>query len=194
MGFLDLARHRKSCRRYTRETVTLDSIERCLQAARLAPSACNSQPWKFLVIKTPEIRKNVAEAAFSGTYAMNAFAKDAPVLVLVVRELSKPAARIGQIIQGTQYNLIDIGIAAEHFVLQAAEEGLGTCWLGWFDAKKVKKVLGLSHKTKIEIVISLGHPLDAAPKEKNRKALNAMSEIIGLLGLISYNLCLCHIS
>ena len=78
MTFLDLVRLRRSVRRYRPEAVPREALERCLEAARLAPSACNSQPWRFLVVETPELRKRIVTEALSGPYAMNAFAASAP--------------------------------------------------------------------------------------------------------------------
>ena len=174
MNFLDLIRKRKSIRKYAPGTVSREIIGRCLEAARLAPSACNSQPWYFLVVDDEALKCKVGEAAFSGPYSMNAFAKNASALVVVVRAKSKGFARFGGFVRVVQYNLIDIGIACEHFVLQAAEEGVGTCWLGWFDEKAVKKVLGIPKDKKADIMISLGYPEGAVPGERPRKPAEAV--------------------
>jgi len=171
--FLSLTKTRYSLRKYTDKPVEKEKLDRCLEAARMAPSACNSQPWHFIVVTSPELRTQLAEAAFNGVHKMNAFAIKAPVLIAVVREKSKYIARLGGTFQDVQYSLIDIGIAGEHLALQATEEGLGTCWLGWFNEKAVKKVLGLSRKEKIDILFSLGYPdTTDAPREKNRKPMN----------------------
>ncbi len=177
MMFLDLVRKRRSCRQYMGKDVPMDALQRCLEAARLAPSACNSQPWSFVVVSDPKLRAVVAERAFSGMYAMNAFAKNAPVLVAVVRQASTCMARLGASIRGVQYSLIDLGIACDHFTLQAAEEGLGTCWLGWFNERAVKKVLGISRWQRVEILLSVGYPQDDGVFQKNRKSLEEISEI-----------------
>jgi nitroreductase len=177
MGFLDLVKKRRSCRQYDPRPVLPESVQRCLEAARLAPSACNSQPWHFMVISDPALQRQAAEAAFSGVYAMNAFAKAAPVLVVVVREKAKYAARLGAVLRGVQYSLIDLGIACDHFTLQAAEEGLGTCWLGWFNEAALKKALALPRQTKIDILLSLGYAREDVRAEKQRKQLKEMSEV-----------------
>ncbi|HOD12803.1 MAG TPA: nitroreductase family protein [Candidatus Omnitrophota bacterium] len=176
MSFLDLVKKRQSCRKYLPASVPCDVLERCLEAARLSPSACNSQAWRFIVVAEPSLRARLAEKAFAGVYAMNGFAKEAPVLVVVVTERSKYVAQVAGATRGTQYNLIDIGIACEHFILQATEEGLGTCWIGWFDQKGVREVLGLSKHDCLDIVISVGYPADAQ-REKVRKTTGEMSEI-----------------
>ncbi len=170
MKFLDLVRKRQSERRYSAKPVPREIIERCLEAARLAPSACNSQPWTFLVVEG-DTKDRLAAAAFSGIYSMNSFAGRAPALVVVVTERSKYFARLGGQFRGVQYSLIDIGIACEHLILQAAEDGVGTCWLGWFNEKGVKKVLDLPRSSRIDVVISLGYPESENPRDKKRKEL-----------------------
>ncbi len=174
MSVFDVVQQRSSCRAYSDRPVPRAALERCLEAARLAPSACNSQPWKFIIVDEPAQRARLADAAFSGAYSMCAFAKTAPVLVVIETLRSTYTARLGALLRGVQYSLIDLGIAGEHFVLQAAEEGLGTCWLGWFNARAVKKTLGLGWRARIDIVISVGYPLDATPRDKVRKPLDEM--------------------
>ena len=172
VDFLDLVGQRQSCRKYTDQPVPRELIDRCLEAARLAPSACNSQPWTFLVIDQEPLRSAVAKEAFTGLYSLNRFCLNVPVLVAVVTERSKFAARLGGQFRGVQYALVDIGIACQHFDLQAAELGLGSCWLGWFDEKAVKRVLGLGEECRIDIMMSLGYPADGGIRPKNRKALD----------------------
>ncbi|MBU1863447.1 MAG: nitroreductase family protein [Candidatus Omnitrophica bacterium] len=174
MNFIDLVKKRQSTRSYTPQPVSRDVIDRCIEAARLAPSACNSQPWTFIVIDDPSRKNKVGDAAFSGMYSMSSFAQSAPVLIIVITEKSSYAATLGTWLKGTQFNLIDIGIAGEHLVLQATEEGLGTCLIGWFNEKAVKKELKLPSKSHIDIIISMGYPQDAGPREKLRKPIDAI--------------------
>lgn len=178
MNFLELVKKRQSVRKYSDKVVSKDVLERCLEAARLAPSACNSQPWSFIVVDSPELKNKVVEAAFSGIYSSNFFAKSAPVLIAVITEHSKFIAALGGYFRGTQYNLIDVGIAAEHFILQAAEEGLGTCWLGFFNEKAVKKVLNIPKEKKVDIIISVGHPADDKIREKSRRPLKEIAKFL----------------
>lgn len=172
MVFLDLVKRRQSLRKYLSRPVSRKVIERCLEAARLAPSACNSQPWSFVVVDESGLKAKFTEAVFSGIYSMNSFAKAAPVIIAVITEKSSYAAKVGGFLKGTQYSLIDIGIATEHLILQAEEEGLGTCWLGWFDEKKAKKILNIPKNKKIDILISLGYPETKELRDKNRKSLD----------------------
>jgi nitroreductase len=157
MDFRDLVKHRKSVRNFLDKPVDREKILTCLEAARLAPSAGNSQPWKFIVVDDKELKNKVCDRAFRGLYSLNSFCKTAPVVVAVISEKSKFLTRIGAVFRGTKYHLIDIGIACEHFVLQAEELGLGTCWIGWFDERAVKAVLDVPRHKKIDILIALGY-------------------------------------
>ncbi len=157
MVLLDIIRHRRSIRRYLDKPVERDKIMLCLEAARLAPSTCNSQPWKFIVVDDRELKDRLCRAAFSGIYSVMSFAGKAPVIVAVVSEKARFLARIGSLFRGTNFYLIDIGIATEHFVLQAEELGLGTCWLGWFNEGAVKSILNVPKDRRIDILIALGY-------------------------------------
>ncbi|MFQ6122777.1 MAG: nitroreductase family protein [Dehalococcoidales bacterium] len=157
MALLDLIKHRKSVRDFLDKPVEREKIMMCLEAARLAPSACNSQPWKFIVVDDRQLNNKLCRAAFGGIYSINSFCKTAPVIVVVISEKSKFIARIGELFRGTKYYLIDIGIACEHFVLQAEDLGLGTCWIGWFNEEAVKSILNIPHHKKIDILIALGY-------------------------------------
>jgi len=157
MTLLDIIRHRKSIRNFLDRPVEREKIMTCLEAARLAPSACNSQPWKFIAVDDRQLKNRLCRAAFSGIYSMNAFCKTAPVIVVVISEKSKFIARIGELFRGTKYYLIDIGIACEHFVLQAEDLGLGTCWIGWFNERAVKSTLNIPQRRKIDILVAVGY-------------------------------------
>ncbi|MFC1918584.1 nitroreductase family protein [Chloroflexota bacterium] len=157
MALLDLLKHRKSVRDFLDKPVEREKVMMCLEAARLAPSAGNSQPWKFIVVDDKQLKNKLCNAAFSGIYSINAFCKTAPVIVVVISEKSKFLARIGGMFRGTKYYLIDIGAAVEHFVLQAEDLGLGTCWIGWFNEQAVKSILNVPRSKKIDILIALGY-------------------------------------
>jgi len=145
-------------------------IKACVEAARLAPSACNVQPWRFLVVDEPPLLRELGKAAFSGVYLPMRWASKAPVLVAVLAKLDVKANRLGAQVQGTDYYLIDIGIAGEHFVLRAEELGLASCWLGWFSAKRVQKVLKVPRRYRVVELIALGYP--AVRKRRGRKKLD----------------------
>ena len=157
MPLLDLMKHRRSVRDFLNRPVEREKIATCLEAARVAPSACNSQPWRFVVVDEPSLKNKLCDVAFKGIYSINSFCKMAPVIVVVISEKSRFVARVGGMFRGTKYYLIDIGIACEHFVLQAEDLGLGTCWIGWFNEKKVKSVLNIPQHKKIDVLLALGY-------------------------------------
>lgn len=173
MNFLELVKKRQSDRKYlANKPVEPEKIERCLEAARLAPSASNSQPWTFIVVNKPKLKQEVAKATFSKVLSFNKFTLDSPVLIVVVTEKSELKAQMGNFLKNQQYNLIDIGIATEHFCLQAASEGLGTCIMGWFQEKKIKQLLNIPAKKRVNIVISLGYSAETKIRDKKRKPMS----------------------
>lgn len=177
MNFQELIEQRQSVRRYQDKPVEKEKLQQIIKAVHLAPSACNSQPWKLIIVDDPELKNNVAKATFSKTVAFNKFTVEAPVIAVLVIEKAKLIAQIGGSIKNQEYPQYDIGIAAEHFCLQAAELGLGTCMLGWFDEKKIQQLLNIPRKRKIGLVITLGYqPKDYKQRKKIRKPID---EIFG---------------
>jgi len=172
MKFLDLVKTRQSVRKYLDKPVEREKIERCLEAARLAPSANNSQPWSFIVVEDPRLKDAVARNTFDKLISFNRFSLQAPVLILIISERPSFFSRIGSAIKDKQFSLIDIGITAEHFCLQATEEGLGTCMLGWFNEKGVKALLNISPSQRVELIITMGYPESNQIRPKKRKSID----------------------
>lgn len=170
--FLELAKSRQSVRAYKDKPVEKDKIIRCLEAARLAPSACNSQPWKFVVVDDRELKNQIADETNNRALPLNHFTKQAPIHVVIVREKSKITSQLGGMVRNKTYALMDIGIAAEHFCLQAATEGLGTCILGWFNEKRVKELLNIPKTKRAELIITIGYPASEELRNKKRKDLD----------------------
>ena len=176
MALLELLKQRKSVRNFLNRPVEREKILMCLEAARVAPSACNSQPWKFIIVDDRELKNKLCKKAFGGIYSINSFFKMAPVIVVVVSEKSKFLARIGGMFRGTKYYLIDIGIAGEHFVLQAEDLGLGTCWIGWFNESAVKSLLNVPRNKKVDILIALGYyDKETVKSEHDRELLDKIT-------------------
>jgi nitroreductase len=168
MKFLDLVKLRQSDRAYSDKSVETEKIERILEAARLAPSACNAQPWKIIVVTDPTKRFQVADAATSKMLSMNHFSKQAPVQLVLVEENANFTSTVGGWAKNKHYPLIDIGIVASHISLAAADEGLGSCILGWCDEKKVRQVLDIPKNKRVMLVILLGYS-SQPHREKKRK-------------------------
>jgi nitroreductase len=169
--FMDLVRSRRSIRRFLPGPVESDKLEACLEAARLAPSAHNAQPWRFLVVDDPGLKDELGRAAFSGIYGMSRFAAQAPVIVVILARKDLVAHHLGRQIQKTAFHLIDIGIAGEHFILQAEELGLSTCWMGWFSPRKARRVLKVPRKYKIVAFVPVGYAASRPPRETVRLPL-----------------------
>ena len=169
--FADVAKIRQSDRKYKDIAVEKEKLIQCLETARISPSANNSQPWKFVVVDDKEKKEQIAECTIG--LGMNKFTHQCPVLVAVVLERQNFMSTVGSMIKNKDYSLFDIGIAVNQFCLQAADLGLGTCIIGWFDEKKIKKILGVKRR-RIPLLISVGYP-DAPTREKVRKPLDVMS-------------------
>jgi len=166
---LDLIHHRQSQRTYTDQPVEKEKLLNCIEAARLAPSANNSQPWKFIIIDDPGLKNAVAELTTSGMIPMNHFTKQAPVHVAIVREKTNLTTSVGRVLKDKNYPLIDIGITTAHFCLQAIAEGLSTCIIGWFDEKKIKELLNIPKSLRLELLILVGYPPTNEIRKKKRK-------------------------
>ena len=168
MNFTEIAKTRQSCRAYdnTRE-VEQEKLDAILEAGRLAPSACNGQPYRFTVCRG-ETAKQVA-ACVTGM-GMNKFAADAPVLIVISEEAYVASAALGAKVKKNDYRSIDIGIAAAYLTAEATAEGLGTCILGWFDDDKLRAICGLDKP--VRLVITVGYPKEGdVLREKKRKPM-----------------------
>ena len=174
MNFMEIAHSRQSCRAYdeTRD-VEPEKITAMLEAARLAPSACNGQPYHFTVCRA-EATKEVAKA--TAGLGMNKFAVQAPVLIVVSEMPYVKTAAMGAKVKGNDYRSMDIGIAVAYLTAEATAQGLGTCILGWLDDAKIRKICGLDQP--VRLVITVGYPKDETVRPKKRKDLaDLVSEI-----------------
>lgn len=168
----ELIRERRSVRRYLKTPIPREDILTCLEAARLAPSAQNVQPARFIVIDDPKLKEEFSEAVFSGIYAPTKFAAKAAALILVLSKPDIVANRLGKQVQGVAFHLIDIGIAGEHLVLAAQELGIGTCWIGWFSPRRARRFFKLPRAYKPVVILAMGYPELPGPHPRPRKALD----------------------
>lgn len=172
MDFATLIRHRQSDRKYSGRPVEREKLLICIEAARLAPSAHNSQPWKFIVADDTDVKNQVADCA--AQIGINRFVSQAPVMIAVVAEKTTVMSSLGGALKRKEFSLMDVGIAVSHFCLQAADIGLGTCIIGWFDEKRVKKILGIDNQKRVALLISVGYS-ESPVREKKRKSIEEMS-------------------
>ena len=170
MNFTEIAQQRQSCRGYdAQRPVEAEKLDAILNAARLAPSACNGQPY-HLTICRGEIAQQVA-AATQGM-GMNKFSSQAPVLIVISEEPYVKSAALGAKLKGNDYRSIDIGIVCAYLTAEAAAQGLSTCILGWLDDDKIRKICGISHP--VRLVITLGYASDETLRPKKRKDLQEL--------------------
>ncbi len=171
MNFQEIANNRYSCRSYdANRPVEEEKIRVIMESACLAPSACNSQPYSFTVC-TGEKAKEVAKATQS--MGMNKFTTDAPVMIVISEGSYNQTASVGSKLKHNDYRSIDIGIATAYLTAEATAQGLGTCILGWFDDKKIRKICDI--KAPVRLVVSLGYAKEGSKMPaKKRKAYESM--------------------
>ena len=145
-----------------------------MEAARLSPSACNGQPWKIIVVDEPELKSKVADATSSKILGFNHFTKQAPVHLVIVEENTNLSSKFGGLVKHKHFPHIDLGILASHITLAAADEGLGTCIIGWLDEKKIKRLLHIPSPKRVALLILLGYTT-AIHREKIRKPLEEIT-------------------
>ena len=165
MDFFELINKRQSCRSYDAREVEQEKLDKILEAARLAPSACNGQPYRITVCRG-ESAKQVAKATQG--MGMNKFSSQAPVLLVISEENYVKSAALGAKVKGNDYRSIDIGILSAYITAAATELELSTCILGWLEDEAIRKICNLKHP--VRLVITLGYGKDLQRK-KNRKEL-----------------------
>lgn len=174
MDFKELVRIRQSVRDFSEKPVDRHLLEICVEAARLAPSACNAQPWSFIIVDEPKLREQVAQATVNAFIRFNKFVSKAAAIAVVVSEPENASAAAGSKITGRPYHLMDMGMTTEHFCLQAADLGIGTCILGWFQEPVIKKLLNIPESKKIGLLIAIGYSATDKIREKSRKPLESI--------------------
>jgi nitroreductase len=165
MSFKELAAQRYSLRNYSSKPVEEEKIISVIDAARLAPSAVNFQPWKMIVVTDSEIMKKLHE-----TYHRDWF-KTAPVCIVVIGDHDLGWKRQ---IDGKDFTDIDVAIALDHLMLAAAEEGLGTCCICNFIPEKISDIFSLPANLEPIALIPIGYPLSGNIPEKKRKPIDQL--------------------
>ena len=177
MNFMEIANARQSCRSYDENrAVEPEKLQAILEAARIAPSACNGQPY-MLTVCTGEKAKEVALLT-RGMGGMNKFAVQAPVCIVVSEGAYVRTAALGAKVKGNDYRSIDIGIMTAYLTAEATAQGLSTCILGWLDDEKIRAVCGTNSATRL--VITLGYTKeDDKLRQKKRKELGEFVRFVG---------------
>ena len=173
MNFMEIAQARQSCRSYdTTRAVEQEKLDAMLAAARLAPSACNGQPYHFTVCRG-DVAKQV-ELAARGMAGLNRFATDAPVVIVVSEKPYVKTAALGAKVKNNDYRSIDIGIAVAYLTAEAAAQGLGTCILGWLDDAKIRAICDLDQP--VRLLVTVGYPKADDPLRK--KVRKDMADLV----------------
>lgn len=174
--FLSLARQRQSDRAFDPDRpVEKDKLQRILQAACIAPSACNSQPWHFVVVDDSDLKSKVADATSNRVLGINHFTKQAPVHIIVVEEKPNLSAGFGSWVKDKNFAHLDVGIAAAHIVLAAEDEGLGSCILGWFDEAKMRELLSIPKGKRVLLDVVIGYSTQADRPKKRKESETVIS-------------------
>ena len=177
MDFMEIANARQSCRSYDENrAVEPEKLQRVLEAAQIAPSACNGQPY-ILTVCTGEKAKEVALLT-RGMGGMNKFAVQAPVCIVISEGAYVRTAALGAKVKGNDYRSIDIGIMTAYLTAEATAQGLSTCILGWLDDEKLRAVCGTNSATRL--VITLGYAReDDKLRQKKRKDMGELVRFVG---------------
>lgn len=172
-----LIEERQSDRKYDPDyVIDKETLQRIAEAGRLSPSACNAQPWHFVIVTDTERKKCIAKALASPLVGnMNGFAKDASAFIVIVQEKVNLTSKLGTWIKGTSFPQYDIGIAAGFITLAAEHEGLGSCIMGWLDKDKVRSLLNIPKNKEIPLVIALGKSLSKQRKKIRKSSQEVIS-------------------
>lgn len=174
MNFLEIAETRQSCRSYDEtQPVEQEKLDAVLASARLAPSACNGQPYHFTVCRGETAK---AVAAATAGMGMNKFAVQAPVLIVVSEMPYVKSAALGARVRGNDYRSIDIGIAAAYLTAEATAQGLGSCILGWLDDAKIRSICGLDQPVRLVITLGYAKETEKLRPKKRRELSELVSE------------------
>ncbi len=166
----EIIKNRRSIRKFKNIPVEDKKILQIIEAARLAPSATNRQPWRFIAVKDKGMLAKIAGGTLG---VINKWAKTAPLIIICCSVRKNIITHfLGEIISGVRYHIIDTAIAAEHIVLAAEELGLSSCWIGWFNEKKIKKILNIPENWKVISILAVGYRDERYnPKPQKRRSL-----------------------
>ncbi len=168
MSFKEIANKRYSCRSYEKKPVERALLADICETAMLSPSACNSQPWHFIVADTPEIVKEIPPLLQTGGF--NSFCNDVPAFIVLCETPAKVMSAVEERTGNTQfYAQMDIGIAAATLCYAASDAGLSTCIIGWFERERLRSLLSIPENECIRLVLAVGYAKNEAPQRRPRK-------------------------
>lgn len=166
--FMNLCLRRQSCRKFADRPVEHEKLVSCIEAARLSPSGCNSQPWSFVVVETPELVAEVAKCRQEGS---NTFLDDAKAFIVVLEEHAVLMPKLRAILDSQYFAKGDLGAAVMSISYEAESQGLGTCIIGLYNRERLCELLDIPMEKRFGALIAVGYPADETVRPKTRKPL-----------------------
>ncbi|MDR2367434.1 MAG: nitroreductase family protein [Deltaproteobacteria bacterium] len=174
--FMELALKRQSCRQYQDKPVEHDKLLKCVEAARLNPSACNSQPWSVVVVESPDVVPEVAKTTMQ--LGINEYIGNAKAFFVIVEEYAKLIPNVAKVLDSQYWAKGDLGAFAYALCLQAESQGIGTCTLGVFDRPRLRELLSIPQDKNIFLVIAVGYPAKDHVRNKQRKPIEEIVRFV----------------
>ena len=169
--YFDLIARRESCRNFDpNRPVEKEKLQRCAEAAWIAPSACNGQPWKYLVVTNPELNEKLRPLMME--LGMNKFVKNCPAFAVVLEEATVLKVSLSQKFKDQVFAPIDVAFSASQFCYAATEQGLSTCIIGWHNEQKIRELFGLPKTTRVRLILAIGYAADETLRKKQRKPID----------------------
>lgn len=169
MDFFELVKMRESCRSYRPVPVEREKLEKCALSAIKGPSACNSQPWSFIIVDDEDTARKVSETLQDKVMPINRFTRNCKSFIVITEEPANISSKLGGKFKDQDFAQMDIGIAAMSISLAATFQGLGSCIIGWFNENRLSAILGIPASKRIRLVISVGYRDNEDVREKKRK-------------------------
>ncbi len=169
--YFDLIRRRESCRNFDPNCpVEKEKLARCAEAAWLAPSACNGQPWKYLIVMNPELAMQLRPLMME--LGQNGFLQKCPAFAVVLEEPAILKASLAEKLKDQNFAPIDVALSVSQFCYAATEQGLSTCMIGWFNEKKIRKLFAVPRTSRVRLVIAVGYAANDKLRKKTRKPID----------------------
>jgi len=169
--YFDLIKRRESCRNFDpNRAVEKEKLQRCAEAAWLAPSACNGQPWKYLIVTNTDLAEKLRPLMME--LNMNKFVKNCPAFAVVLQESTIMKVSLSQKFKGQDFAPIDVAFSASQFCYAATEQGLSTCIIGWHNEQKIRELFDLPKSTRVRLILAVGYAATDKLREKQRKPID----------------------
>ena len=169
--YFDLIARRESCRNFDpNRPVEKEKLQRCAEAAWIAPSACNGQPWKYLIVTNPELNEKLRPLMME--LGMNKFVKNCPAYAEDLEEATVLKVSLSQKFKDQDFAPIDVAFSASQFCYAATEQGLSTCIIGWHNEQKIRELFGLPKTTRVRLILAIGYAADETLRKKQRKPID----------------------